>query len=79
MVERIYSAFEQEPFLAIRNGKLGFSGDVIADAYTYYSLLVNKEQRTIERALAKVFANFKENINPGGDYSIKPLVYIAPQ
>lgn len=79
VVERIYSAFEQEPFLAIRNGKLGFSGDVIADAYTYYSLLVNKEQRTIERALAKVFANFKDTINPGGDYSIKPLTYIAPQ
>lgn len=79
VVERIYCAFEQEPFLAIRNGKLGFSGDVIADAYTYYSLLVNKEQRFIERAFTKVFSEFYININPSGDYSTQPLIYTQPQ
>lgn len=54
IVERIYSAFEQEPFLSIRNGKLGFSGTVIHDAYDYYSAVVVKEQGLIERALKKM-------------------------
>lgn len=73
-IERIYCAFEQEPFLSIRNGKLGFSGDVIQDAYRYYSSLVYREQRFIERGLTTLMRYW---FNPAdtmrGDYSIKPL------
>lgn len=74
VVERIYSAFEQEPFLCIRNGKVGFSGTLIHDCYTYYSSLVNKEQRTIERALTKIFEIWHEPL-PSIDCTIKPLTF----
>ena len=74
VVERIYSAFEQEPFLCIRSGKLGFSGTTIHDCYSYYSSLVSKEQRLIERAFSKIFDNWFE---PLADYNcaIMPLTY----
>ena len=74
VVERIYSAFEQEPFLCIRNGKVGFSGTLIHDCYTYYSSLVNKEQRTIERALTKIFEIWHEPL-ASIDCTIKPLTF----
>lgn len=64
LVERIYCAFEQEPFLAIRNGKLGFSGTTIHDAYTYYSGVVSKEQRLICRSLGKVLKKWAWGVVP---------------
>ena len=73
VVERIYSAFEQEPFLAIRNGKLGFSGDVVQDAYNYYSAICGKERRVIERAFAQVLQRWWGLRNY--DTTIAPLVY----
>ena len=74
VVERIYCAFEQEPFLCIRSGKLGFSGTTIHDCYTYYSSLVSKEQRMIERAFGKVFDNWHEPL-ANLDCEIEPLTY----
>jgi len=74
VVERIYSAFEQEPFLCIRSGKLGFSGTTIHDCYSYYSSLVSKEQRLIERAFSKIFDNWFEPL-ANYDCSIQPLTY----
>ena len=74
VVERIYCAFEQEPFLCIRSGKLGFSGTTIHDCYTYYSSLVSKEQRMIERAFSKVFDNWHEPL-ANLDCEIQPLTY----
>lgn len=74
VVERIYCAFEQEPFLCVRTGKLGFSGTTIHDCYTYYASLVNKEQRLIERALGKIFEVWHEPL-ASYDCTIKPLKY----
>lgn len=74
VVERIYCAFEQEPFLCIRNGKVGFSGALIHDCYTYYSSLVTKEQRMIERALTRIFDRWHEPL-ANVDCSILPLTY----
>lgn len=74
VVERIYCAFEQDPFLCIRNGKLGFSGTTIHDCYTYYASLVSKEQRYIERALTKIFEVWHEPL-PSIDCSLQPLTY----
>ena len=74
VVERIYSAFEQEPFLCIRSGKLGFSGTTIHDCYSYYSSLVSKEQRLIERAFSKIFDNWFEPL-ANYDCAIEPLTY----
>lgn len=58
VVERIYAQFHQELFYAIRMGKLGFSGDVMRDAYEYYAGEVTNEQRFIERAFARVLKSW---------------------
>ena len=74
VVERIYCAFEQEPFLCVRSGKLGFSGTTIHDCYAYYSSLVSKEQRLIERNLEKIFDVWHEPLADTSCY-IQPLTY----
>ena len=74
VVERIYCAFEQEPFLCVRNGKVGFSGTLIHDCYTYYSSLVIKEQRMIERALGKILDHWFEPL-VSTNTAIIPLTY----
>lgn len=79
VVERIYSAFGQEPWYCIRAGKLGFSGTVLAEAYEYYNSLVNKERRAISRSLKRIFDNWHEMANPSQDYEIEPLPYVSNQ
>lgn len=75
--ERIYSAYGQEPWYCIRVGKIGFSGDILSDAFEYYNSIVSKQQRTIERTFKRVFSYWFETINISGDYSVKPLKYVA--
>lgn len=77
VVERIYSAFGQEPWYCIRIGKVGFSGDILRDAFDYYNSIVSKQQRLIERTLKKVFQNWYTNVNPSGDFSVEPLKYVG--
>lgn len=74
VVERIYCAFEQDPFLCIRNGKLGFSGTTIHDCYSYYASLVSKEQRIIERALHRIFEHWHQPL-ASTDCALLPLKY----
>lgn len=76
VVERIYSAYGQESWYCIRIGKVGFSGDILEDAFEYYNSIVNKHQRAIERAFKKVFSCWHDNVNPSNDYSVEPLKYI---
>lgn len=74
VTERIYSAFGQEPWHAIRVGKLGFSGTVISEAYEYYNSYVAKERREIERVFARIFGKWHEPLS--GNYTIAPLTYV---
>lgn len=76
-VERIYSAFQQEPWYCIRTGKLGFSGDILEQAYEYYNSVVNKERRAISRALKRIFDHWFEVVNPSEDYDVEPLPYVS--
>lgn len=76
VTERIYAQFHQELFYAIRIGKLGFSGDVMQDAYEYYAGEVTPEQRFIERVFEKVFAHWADETMPK-NFSIRPLKYIS--
>lgn len=62
--ESIYSAFEQEVFLSIRNGKLGFSGDVINDAENYYARCCRKEQRMLTKAYMAILTKWGNVDNP---------------
>lgn len=76
VVERIYSAFGQEPWYCIRIGRIGFSGDILRDAFDYYNSIVTKQQRMIERVFDRIFAFWYEVANNSGDYSVKPLIYV---
>lgn len=76
VTERIYSAFGQEPWYCIRIGRIGFSGDILRDAFDYYNSLVTKQQRMIERVFTRVFSYWYEVANASGDYSVKPLIYV---
>jgi hypothetical protein len=76
VVERIYSAYGQEPWYCIRIGKVGFSGDILEDAFEYYNSIVSKQQRMIERAFQKIFDGWYEVANPSNDYSVEPLKYV---
>lgn len=73
---RIYAAFGQEPWYRIRNGSLGFSTEILSEAYEYYNSYVSKERRAISRALRSIFENWYENANPAKDYEVQPLIYV---
>ena len=75
VIERIYAQFHQELFYAIRIGKLGFSGDVMADAYTYYAGEVTIEQRFIQRGFTQLLAVWHDPILRNADTSILPIQY----
>lgn len=75
VVERIYAQFHQELFYAIRMGKLGFSGDVMRDAYEYYAGEVTNEQRFIERAFARVLKSWHDEAVRIMPVGILPMRY----
>lgn len=77
VIERIYAQFHQELFYSIRIGKLGFSGQVMQDAYEYYSGEVTNEQRFIERAIKQIMANWYDEAYRGVDVTLQPLKYIS--
>lgn len=52
---KIYTIFKQEPWLCIRQGKVGFGGDVMRDAYALYNLETKHDRRLIERNLTRLF------------------------
>ena len=64
-------------FHAIRIGKLGFSGDVMEDAYQYYAGEVTNEQRYIERVFTMLFQYWHDTLLINADFSIQPLKYIS--
>ena len=77
VIERIYAQFHQELFYAIRIGKLGFSGQVMKDAYEYYCGEVTNEQRFIERAFAQILAYWYDEAYRAVDTKLQPLKYIS--
>jgi hypothetical protein len=76
VIERIYAQFHQELFYSIRLGKLGFSGDVMRDAYEYYAGEVTNEQRFISRYFAQVLARWHDEAYRNVSTEIEPLRYI---
>lgn len=73
--KRIFTAYEQDAWWCIREGKLGFSGTAIADAFSVYNSSIAPYQRIVTRALDQVFAHWYEPIT--ADFTIEPLQYIA--
>lgn len=76
ITERIYSQFHQELFYSIRIGKLGFSGQVMQDAYEYYASEVTNEQRFVSRAFSQLFTHWHDKSMANADFTIEPLRYI---
>ena len=79
VIERIYAQFHQELFYSIRIGKLGFSGQVMQDAYEYYAGEVTTEQRFIERAFKKIFNSWHDPAIQNLDPKLQPLKYISSE
>lgn len=79
VIERIYAQFHQELFYSIRMGKLGFSGQVMQDAYEYYAGEVTTEQRFIERAFKKIFNSWHDPAIQNLDPKLQPLKYISSE
>lgn len=79
VIERIYAQFHQELFYSIRLGKLGFSGQVMQDAYQYYAGEVTNEQRFIERGFQRVFATWRDPLLANANFSIQPIKYISAE
>lgn len=75
-LKKIYIAFAQEPWYRILEGSLGFTGDILTDAYSYYNSYVSKERRAISRELKRIFDNWYFKANPSDDYEIQPLSFI---
>jgi hypothetical protein len=76
---KIYAAFNQEIWHRIMNGSIGFSSEIMRDAYEYYSTVTGKERRMIERAFDKIFKHWHETINPSMDFTIQPLKFISSE
>ena len=69
----IYCSWKAENFYLLREGKIGFGGEVLSSAYNTYNLAVKSEKRMIESTLTKIKSNFSALYNV--DIKIKPLVY----
>ena len=77
ITRRIHAIFNQDLFYTIQMGKLGFSGQVMKDAYEYYAGKVRNEQRFIMRGLKSILNHFTGGFNYPLD--IMPQSYISSE
>jgi hypothetical protein len=71
---RIYSAFGQDLFWRMRNGSIGFSGEIMNDLKREYCEQVQDEQSELSSAYKKVLEHWKRNAVPVySTTQIKPL------
>lgn len=71
---RIYRCFGQEMFYRINVGSVGFSNDIMSEAFRLYNSLTSNDRRIIERAFDLIVSNWVENISENKT-AIKPLEY----
>lgn len=78
MKDKIYSIFQQEGWLCIRNGKVGFGGELLNDVKTEYSERTAKERISLSMAYHKVLEHFPQEVLPDvatlQNLEIEPLV-----
>lgn len=75
----IYAAFGQEGWLAIRNGKVGFSGTLVADVERDYAKRQIKTQKTLTRCYVRLLSAWAQPLPVLPDaaaLSVVPLVDI---
>lgn len=76
--EKIYAAFGQEVWHRLRKGSVGFSSDIMRDAYDVYSSVTGSERRMIERAFDKIFKYWNQPLSTS-DFTVEPLKYISSE
>ncbi len=76
--EKIYASFGQEVWHRLRKGSVGFSSDIMKDAYDVYSSTTGTERRMIERAFDKIFKHWYQEV-PTSDFTVQPLKYISSE
>lgn len=69
--DKIYSAVSQEAFLRIKKGSVGFSSEIISDAFNYYNSYVKDEHILIESTFKMIYGDLFS------DYAVKPLSQAA--
>lgn len=74
--EKIYASFGQEVWHRLRKGSIGFSSDIMRDAYDVYSSITGIERRMIERSFDRIFKHWHQQL-PTTDFTIKPLIYVS--
>lgn len=73
--EAIYSKFGQEAFLAVRLGKLGFSGTLMQEANDDYARRCIKRQRMVSKAYLAILSHWFEEL--GTEVTMDSL-YVIP-
>lgn len=77
VVSNIYAAFNQDLFYRLRNGSIGFSGELAEAVRLEYCEQVTKEQRFLSRIYKQVLEHWAEGVMPYNgveDVRINPLV-----
>lgn len=77
VVSNIYAAFNQDLFYRLRNGSIGFSGELAEAVRLEYCEQVTKEQRFLSRIYKSVLEHWAEGVMPYNgvdDVRINPLV-----
>jgi hypothetical protein len=77
VVSNIYTAFNQDLFYRLRNGSIGFSGELAEAVRLEYCEQVTKEQRFLSRIYKNALEHWAEGVMPyngSADVQINPLV-----
>lgn len=77
VVSNIYAAFNQDLFYRLRNGSIGFSGELATQVKLEYCEQVSKEQRMLARIYRTIAEHWQEGVLPyqgSQDVQIIPLV-----
>ncbi len=61
------------PEILIHPVTTGFSTEILNAYYQYYNEVVSYDRQVIEEVMMEIFNNWNYNINPSGNYEIKPL------
>lgn len=61
-------------------GKLGnTTGEDLIKAQALYSRYLARDRQKVQRLFAELFRNFKEDVNPSGDWTINPFLLIEDE
>lgn len=75
---RIIQYFNQPSILHSIMDVKSFNVQQMSDSMAYYNGITQDERILMEEVFAEIFVNFKDNINPTGNYQVTQLQYDIP-